>query len=103
MLVVDFVRLCNDHSMFVHENDMIVVIYVDDLLVCDLKEKDILYFKEKFVERFRVKDLSLNFYYLNVKIMRDRKNRVMHLNQTTYIKQLIEECDLNDCMSGAMQ
>ena len=76
---------------------MIVAIYVDDLLICGPKKDDIIDFKEKLAERFRITDLGPISYYLGVKIQRDRSNRTMHLSQTTYIKQLVEECGLTNC------
>ena len=50
--------------------------------------------KKKFVERFRIKNFDSIFYYLSVKITKNKKNRIMHFNQTAYIQQLIENCDL---------
>ena len=87
MLIINFIRLCNNHSIFVHDDDKLLIIYVDDLLIYNFKKKN-LYFKKKFTKHFRVKNLNLNliFFYLSAKIMRNRENRVIHFNQTTYIK-----------------
>ena len=86
--------------MFIHKfSDMIVIIYVNDMLICDFKKDDILNFKKKLIERFRIKNLESVSYYLNVKIVRDRKNRTMHLSQINYIRQLVEKCDLTNCKS----
>ena len=102
MLEKGFVRLHSDYSVFLHfKIMMIVAIYVDDLLIAGLMLDDIIDFKESISERFRIKDLGSIFFYLNVKITRDRVNKVMHLSQTAYIKQLIEVCDLTDCNSVA--
>ena len=96
---INYTRLLSDYSIFVYKNDIIIAIYVDDLLICDFKKVDIYNFKKKLVERFRIKNLDFILFYLRVKITRNRKNRVIYLNQTTYIKNLIVECDLIDCKS----
>ena len=100
MFNIDYDRLIIDSSMFIHKfSDMIVIIYVNDMLICDFKKDDILNFKEKLIERFRIKNFELISYYLSVKIVRDRKNRTMHLNQINYIRQFVEKCDLINCKS----
>ena len=102
MFNIDYDRLVIDHSMFIHKfNDMIVIIYVNDMLICDFKKDDILNFKEKLIERFRIKNFESVSYYLNVKVVRDRENRTMHLSQINYIRQLVEECDLTNCKSAS--
>ena len=100
MFNIDYDRLIIDHSIFIHKfNDMIVIIYVNDMLICDFKKDDILNFKEKLIERFRIKNFESISYYLSVKVVRDRENRTMHLNQINYIRQLVEKCDLTNCKS----
>ena len=102
MLKKEFVRLHSDYSMFLHfKIMMIIIIYVNDLLIVDFMLNDIIDFKESISERFRIKNLNFIFFYLNVKITRNRVNKIMHLSQTAYIKQLIEICDLTDCNSVA--
>ena len=100
MTIKKFVRLHIDFSVFKHsENKMIVIIYVNDLLIIDFNEKNIIAFKKSFSKRFRIKNLNFVFFYLNVKITRDRVNKIMHFNQTTYIKQFVETCEFIDCKS----
>ena len=98
MLYKEFVRLHIDFSIFIHfKNEMIVAVYVNDLLIIDFNEKDVIVFKKTLSKRFRIKNLNSVFFYLSVKITKDRKNKIMHLSQTAYIKQLIEICGLTDC------
>ena len=78
---------------------MIMIIYINDLLIIDFNEKNIIVFKKSFSKRFRIKNLNFVFFNLNVKITRNRVNKIMHFNQTTYIKQLGETCEFIDCKS----
>ena len=71
---IGFVKILFDHSVFIHENGMIIAVYVDDLLLAGPELRAILDFKEKLGGRFRVKDLGKITFYLGVKIIRNRKN-----------------------------
>ncbi len=44
--------------MFTHTNDIIIVIYVDDLLILSLNLKNIWNLKRLLLKRFRMKDLE---------------------------------------------
>ena len=100
MTIKKFVRLHIDFFVFKHsESKMIVIIYVNDLLIIDFNEKDIIAFKKSLSKRFRIKNLNFVFFYLSVKITRDRVNKIMHFNQTAYIKQFVETCEFTDCKS----
>ena len=94
------VRLHIDFSVFRHlKNKIIVIIYVNNLLIIDFNEKNIIAFKKSLSKRFRIKNLNFVFFYLNVKIARNRINKIMHFSQTIYIKQLVETCEFIDCKS----
>ena len=77
---INYKRLLFDYLIFIYFNDIIVVIYVDDLFICDFNLKLITNFKKKLRERFRIKNLDSINYYLSVKITRNRKNRVIYFN-----------------------
>jgi len=44
--------------VFTHENDIIIVIYVNDLLILESNIFDIQALKLQFAERFQMKDLG---------------------------------------------
>ena len=89
---IGFIRIRFDHFVFIHENGIIIAIYVNDLLLAEPKLKNILDFKKKLSGRFRVKNLEEIKFYLKIKIIQNRKNRKMVLSQTAFIKQLIRDC-----------
>ena len=88
-----------DHSIFVHDDDLIIIVYVDNLFIVDFNIENIIVFKLKFKNRFKIKKLNFVFFYLKVKIVKNFERRSMHLNQSTFIKQLIDECEFIDCKS----
>ena len=89
---INFVKFFFDHSVFIHENDMIVAVYVNDLLLIEPKLSDVFDFKKKLRVRFRVKNLREIIFYLKIKIIRIRKNRKIKFSQIVFIKRLINDC-----------
>ncbi len=55
-----------DHLMFTHINNIIIAIYVDDLLILGLNLKNIWNLKRLLLKRFRMKDLESVIWYLNM-------------------------------------
>ena len=86
-----------NHSMFIHSNEIIIVVYVDDLLIIEFNFDDIIELKKAIFRRFKLKNLEDISHYLDVKVMRDRKNLTMWLTQTSYIKKLVDDCGLTNC------
>ena len=66
-----------NHFVFVHFNDIIVIVYVDDLLIIEFSIDDIVALKKQIAKRFQIKNLNDVFQYLSVKVVRDRFNRIM--------------------------
>ena len=78
---------------FIHENNIIIAVYVNDLLLIELKFSDVFDFKNKLMIRFRVKNLKKVTFYLKIKIIQNRQNRKMKFSQTIFIKRLIKNCE----------
>ena len=93
---IDYVKLFFDHFVFIHENDMIIAVYVNDLLLIESKFSDVFDFKNKLMTRFRVKNLKKVTFYLKIKIIRNRQNRKMKLSQTIFIKRLVKDCEFHE-------
>jgi hypothetical protein len=77
LIFIDYQRVEIDHSMFTHENDIIIVIYVNDLLILGPDIFDIEALKLQFAERFQMKDLGSIGWYLDMHITRDRAERIL--------------------------
>ena len=94
---LDFTRSDYDHSVFIHQDGILLAIYVDDLLIIGPSIHRIRDLKEQLKSRFRMKDLGPVSYYLGMQITRDRLNRTIYINQATYTQNLVKELGLSDC------
>ncbi len=97
LISIDYQRVEIDHSVFIHDNGIIIAIYVDDLLILESNISDIEALKLQFAERFQMKDLDSIEWYLEMHITRDRAERTLWINQSTYIKRAIELLSMSDC------
>jgi hypothetical protein len=73
-----FVRLYTDYGIFV-KKELIIAVYIDDLIVVRLDMKEIQYVKDTLNQRFKMTDLGPYSYYLGITITRDRTNRILRL------------------------
>ena len=62
--------------MFIN-NIIIVVIYINNILFINFDKVDIQAIKNKFYNKFKIIDLSLYIYYLNITIVKNRINRIL--------------------------
>ncbi len=99
LIFIDYQRIEIDHSVFTHQNDIIIAIYVNDLLILELNIFDIKALKLQFAERFQMKDLDSIEWYLEMHIIHDRVERTLWINQSTYIKRVIELLSMSNCSS----
>lgn len=82
MFLVDlsFEVLTADSSILIYYKEQILIaIYVDDLLIAGLNRANIDYIKVALSKRFLTKDRSLYNFYLGVLIFRNRANRILRL------------------------
>jgi len=97
LIFIGYQRVEIDHSVFIHDNDIIIAIYVDDLLILGPNIFDIEALKLQFAERFQMKDLDSIGWYLGMHITRDRAERTLWINQSIYIKRVIELLGMSNC------
>jgi len=99
LIFIDYQRVEIDHSMFIHDNDIIIAIYVDDLLILESNIFNIEALKLQFAERFQMKDLDSIEWYLEMHITHDKAEWTLWINQSIYIKRVIELLSMSDCSS----
>ncbi len=99
LIFIDYQRIEIDHSMFIYDNDIIIAIYVNDLLILESNIFDIKALKLQFAERFQMKDLDSIEWYLKMHITRDKAEWTFWINQSIYIKRVIELLSISDCSS----
>ena len=59
---------------------LIMLIYVNDIFIVSSLKKKIKEFKKKFVKVFKIKDLRKLKKIFDIKIERDRANKIIKLN-----------------------
>ena len=57
-MFINYQRIEIDYLMFIHDNDIIIIIYVNDLLILESNIFNIQALKLQFAERFQMKDLD---------------------------------------------
>jgi hypothetical protein len=73
---------------------LIVVVYVDDLIIATNSLEQLRHFKDSISSAFNMKDLGPLEHFLGVRITRDREHRRLTLDQTVYIKSIIEKFNM---------
>ncbi|SOV09251.1 uncharacterized protein UDID_18538 [Ustilago sp. UG-2017a] len=73
------------------DNFAIVVIYVDDMVIIAPTLGTVKCIKEEIGQRWRMEDGGNVSHFLGIKITRDREVKTMNLEQTSYVKQLLDE------------
>ncbi len=99
LIFINYQREEIDYSMFIHNNNIIIAIYVNDLLILESNIFDIEALKLQFAERFQMKDLDSIKWYLEMHITRDKAEWTLWINQSIYIKRVIKLLSMSDCSS----
>ncbi|CAA0841943.1 cysteine-rich RLK (RECEPTOR-like protein kinase) 8 [Striga hermonthica] len=79
--------------------ELIVGVYVDDLIITGAREGDINGFKREMAARFRMSDLGQLSYYLGIEVKQGRDS--ITLCQRGYARKLLERSGMADCKSCA--
>ena len=86
-----------DENVFInYEIKIIIVFYVNNILFVDVNKNVIVELKIHFNNKFHMIDMSFCNYYLNLKIIRDRVNRIIRLNQHDYIRFVFDHFQINE-------
>ena len=76
---------------------LVVLLWVDDLIICGNDRKAIDWFKKAISERFNMKDLGDLSWILGMEIQRDRSARTMRITQRAYINTLLKRFGMLEC------
>lgn len=61
----------SEHTIYIRRNDdmqLVIVVYVDDLVIIGSSCKDVKVFKREMVATFKMSDLGLLRYYLSIEV-----------------------------------
>jgi hypothetical protein len=95
-----FKPLDADASVF-HKKGVIIAIYVDDLLITRKDRKEIDALKQALNHRFKMSDLGLVNFYLDMTVTRDRTNRTLRLGQQAYLTKVLRDFGMEYCKAAA--
>lgn len=85
-----------DHSVFANKDyTLIVALYVDDLIILAKRIEEIIPLKARLTEKFEMKDLGEVKVILGIRVIRNRQERTIHLDQTHYIEETLKEHELD--------
>jgi hypothetical protein len=93
-----FTRLKTDLCLYVkRENSQIafVLVFVDDIIIGGNNIVWMNSIKDNLFSRFDMKDMGDLSYFLGWKITRNRKEKTISINQTTYIRDIIKRYGMN--------
>ena len=97
MTLVDYFKnlaynyLEHNHCGFVHQNSIIIAIYVDNLLLLEPDLAKIGHPKKQLSEKFCRGDIGAIFWYLSMEVIRDRANRILFIDQTAFIDRMLQD------------
>ncbi len=93
-------RLEHDHFVFVHQNGIIIAIYVDNLLLFGPDFAKMGQLKKQLSDRFRMRDVGAISWYLGMEVTRDRANQTLFIDQTAFIDRMLEDLGMEKCKSA---
>jgi hypothetical protein len=74
---------------------LLVVVYVDDLIICGPNVGEINKFKQQMMKSFKMSDLGLLSYYLGIEVK--QKNGEITISQSAYTGRILEMARMTGC------
>jgi hypothetical protein len=95
---LDYVFLNVEFNVFM-KNDIMIVIYVNDLIFTRFDSTIIFRLKNVLNEWFEMSDLNLCIYYFDMMIFKIRRLKSLFLNQSVYVEQMLRNHEMWNCKS----
>ena len=95
----------NEEEPYVYrkmQDDIMVflILYVDDILLIRNDFEMLSNVKIQLATQFQTKDLGKAQYVLGIKIIRDRKNKIIVLSQENYLDSILSKYNMQDSKKG---
>ncbi|RVW63782.1 Retrovirus-related Pol polyprotein from transposon TNT 1-94 [Vitis vinifera] len=93
-----FERCSLEHAVYMRnqgKGNLIVGVYVDDLIITGECIQDIDKFKSQMKKSFSMSDLGLLSYYLGIEVCQNSQR--ITLNQSAYARKVLDKCGMKDC------
>src|SRR6201996_1978584 len=98
MATLGCTRLLSDSGLFVNkEKNLIIIVYVDDVLFLGANKKDITSLKERFMRIWECRDLGDTNEFLRMRIIRS-KGRIL-IDQKDYLQKVLQRFNLINAKS----
>jgi hypothetical protein len=98
LIKLGFKPLIANNCIYRHpKSGLIVTTYVDDFLLVGLKGKELTKLKSALQNAFEIKDLGPCYYFIGVRIVRNRENRTISLVQDAYVNKVLKRFKISDC------
>ncbi len=98
LFFLNYVSLDVEFNVFM-KDDIMIVIYVNDLIFTKFNLATIFWLKNVLNERFEMNDLNSCIYYLDMMIFRNRNLKQLILNQNVYVEQMLRNHEMWNCKS----
>jgi hypothetical protein len=98
LLSLGFRRTPSEHTIYVWRNgnvQLVVGVYVDDLIITGSDRDNIRLFKEKMVAAFKMSNLGLLHCYLGIEVKQSAGG--ISLSQGAYAMKILERSDMTGC------
>ena len=84
------------------QDDMVVflILYMDDILLIGNDFEKLSKVKIQLATQFQMKDLGEAQYVMGIKIIRDRKNKIIALSRENYIDSILSKYNMQDSKKG---
>jgi hypothetical protein len=98
LLSLGFQRALSEHTIYVRRNgnvQLVVGVYVDDLIITGSDRDNIRSFKEEMAAAFKMSDLGLLHYYLGIEVKQSTSHIL--LSQGAYAMKILERSGMKGC------
>jgi len=97
---IGFEQTHSDPCVYINkETGVIIVMWVNDLIIFGRDMKDINMLKAALKEEYEMKDIGELTYFLGIQVHRDREQKLIHIDQSGYIRMILERYEMEDCKS----
>jgi hypothetical protein len=79
--------------------DLIIAIYVNDILIIEKNKAVIQQFKDALKKKFNIKDLGEIQDYLEIEIIKNRAAGTLRISQNKYVKGVLKKYNMKNCNS----
>ena len=90
LFILGFRQSLVDLCIFIHhERRLIIGLHVDDIPIAGPHITDVIWFKKAIAQKYKIKGLGEIKKIVGIRVIRDRPNRTLHLDQEVYLEKVL--------------